>query len=181
MSKREKVYLVDKNDTVVGEKWRDELTDQDCWRVISIWITDEEGKILLQQRSFTKKVGPGIWSAACEGTIEAGDSVRSTAVRELEEEIGLAVNSSELLETTKLHYKDPQFGWRIKYGFTLQITQTPIEEFTLQKEEVEQVKWVTPDGLNELYKNTPEKFPRYKQYQALISLTSRYAATRTRY
>jgi len=165
--KREKVYLVDKNNKVIGSKWRDELTDDDCWRVIAVWIVDTSGKILLQQRSFKKKVGPGIWSAACEGTIEFGDEPLKTAVRELREELGIITKPEQLKPTTKIHYKDPQFGWRIKYGYFLEVEHKPVESLKLQEEEVEQAQWMTSSQLEQFYSENPEKFPLRDQYEQL--------------
>lgn len=164
---REKVYLVDKSNEIIGEKFRDQLVDSDCWRVISIWVTDKSGNILLQKRSMNKKVGPGIWSAACEGTIEVGDTPLETAVRELSEEIGLEVSEGDLTETTRTYYKDPQFGWRIKYGYKLVIEHTNESDFVLQQEEVAQVKWHSPRELKEFIKNNPEKFPLIATYTKL--------------
>lgn len=43
MNNREKIQLVDAKDNVVGEKWRDDLTNDDCWRIISLWITNSKG------------------------------------------------------------------------------------------------------------------------------------------
>lgn len=43
----EKIYIVDKDDNVLTVKTRVELKDSDCWRIISIWITDSNGRVLL--------------------------------------------------------------------------------------------------------------------------------------
>lgn len=167
MNKRERVYVVDKDDNVLGEKWRDELTDEDCWRVISVWVTDKDNKILLQQRSLKLKIGPGNWSAACEGTIEKGDTPLETALRELEEELGLQVNAADLRQTTKVHYKDPQFGWRIKYGYHLTIEYREAELIHFQKSEVEQVRWYSMTELQKFISKNPTKLPLASEYRKL--------------
>lgn len=46
MIQREKIQIVDQNDNIIGEKWRDELTNDDCWRIISLWITNDNGEVL---------------------------------------------------------------------------------------------------------------------------------------
>lgn len=152
--KREKVYVIDENDNVIGEKWRDELTDNDCWRVVSIWVVDEAGNILLQQRSFLKKLDPGDWSAAAEGTVEAGDSYDETALRELEEEIG--VLGITLTPTKKIQHKMASLGSRIRQGYIAVIPHKDASEFTIQKEEVEQVRWFTPDEFIEFCKKAEQ-------------------------
>lgn len=150
---RERVYLVNKDDAVIGEKWRDELVDTDCWRIIGVWVTDYDGNILLQQRSMKKKVGPGLWSTACEGTVEINDSYEETAIRELEEEIG--IKNKELEPLSKSHFKSV-FGWRIDCTYLCKIDRkTPI---TIQESEVEQVKWFTPDELRTEMAKNPSSF-----------------------
>ena len=89
MNQQEKIQLVDANDNIIGEKWRNELNNEDCWRIISLWITNGRAEVLLQQRSFDKKVAPGVWTAAVEGTVDYGESYLITAQRKAEEEIGL--------------------------------------------------------------------------------------------
>lgn len=163
MSKREKVYLVDENDNVIGEKWRDQLTDNDCWRVVSIWITDENGNILLQQRSFTKKLDPGDWSAAAEGTVEAGDGYEKTAHRELFEELGLS--DVDLIPTHKITHKMPSLGFRVRQGYKAVIPHRDVADFNIQAEEVEQVRWFTPDEFIEFCKKAEQisLLPIYKE------------------
>ena len=56
---KEKVFIVDENDRVLKEKWRNELTDTDRWRIIAIWVENSLGEILLQQRSLSKDLNPG--------------------------------------------------------------------------------------------------------------------------
>lgn len=167
MSKRERVFVVDKAGNKIGEKWRDELLDSDCWRVVSIWIKDQDGNVLLQQRSKHKKIGPGIWSAAAEGTIEEDDPVIETALRELEEELGLRVKPTDLKPTKSIHYKDPAFGWRIKFGFLLTIAHVPEDEIIIQEEEVAQVKWFTLSEFQLFVKNNPDKFVLDQEYRGL--------------
>lgn len=164
---RERVYVVDENDSIIGEKWRDELTDNDCWRVISVWVTDKDANVLIQQRSLRKKLGPGIWSAACEGTIELGDLPEKTAVRELTEEIGITTTEDSLVGTTKIHYKDPFLGWRVKYGYKLVIDHVAEADFILQEEEVEAVRWVDHTELDSLRRRQSALFPLYDQYVRL--------------
>lgn len=80
------VQLVDKYDTLLGYKYRDDLDDSDTWRIVCIHITNPTGtRILLQKRSARKKQNPGLWTIA--GTLEKEDTYESAAYRELEEEL----------------------------------------------------------------------------------------------
>ena len=58
-------------------------------RSVHIWLSDDQGGLLLQKRSEFKDTFPGRWDVSCGGHIESGDEAFPTAVRELEEELGL--------------------------------------------------------------------------------------------
>lgn len=134
---KEAVYLVDENDNVIGSKLRDDLVDSDRWRTIAIWIEDGKGNVLMQQRSSKKTTSPGKWTCAVEGTVEYGSSYDETAIRELAEEIG--VTGFGLSKANKSYYKS-ETGFRSAQGYTL-ILDWPIEKFTIQESEVEQILW----------------------------------------
>ncbi len=62
-----------------------------------MWLTDETGSVLLlQRRSEHKDTHPGMWDVSCAGHITGADGSVETAVRELEEELGVALSESEL-------------------------------------------------------------------------------------
>lgn len=169
MSKREKVKLVDINDNVIGEKWRDKLKNDDCWRIVSIWITNNEGKILLQQRSFNKKVAPGVWTAAAEGTVDSDDDYKTTAQRETEEEIGLA--DLRLKKVGKYYGPWGGFGKRQCQGYKALFNGT-VDDLKIQVSEVNDVRWFTLEEVDQLRKNNPELFPLYDIYVALKFISS---------
>ena len=164
MSNREKIQLVDVQDNVVGEKWRSDLTNDDCWRIISLWITNNEGKVLLQQRSFNKKLAPGVWTAAVEGTVDYGDSYEITAKREAEEEMGL--KNLRLVETGKYFGPWGGFGKRQCQGYTAVYSGDP-SAIIIQESEVNDIKWLNLAEIKQLYQEMPELFPLYNNYLKL--------------
>lgn len=164
MSRQEKIQIVDANDNIIGEKWRDELTNDDCWRIISLWVTNPDGKVLLQQRSFDKKVAPGIWTAAVEGTVDYGDDYEITAQREAEEEIGL--KNLRLTEIGKYYGPWGGFGKRQCQGYTAVYSGDP-SAIIIQESEVNDIRWLTLAEIKQLYKKSPELFPLYSIYQKL--------------
>lgn len=164
---RERVYVVDELDNIIGEKWRDELENNDCWRIIAVWVIDQNGNVLLQQRSKHKKIGPGVWTAGCEGTVEKDHDPLETAVRELNEELGLKVSPDKLVATHKLHYDHPILGWRICSGYILKIDHKDPDDFTIQKSEVAQLKWFTIDELKEFLDKNPGLLSLFNIYKQL--------------
>lgn len=143
MAEVEFVILVDQYDNILGKKSRLELTDKDCWRAVCIWIENSAGQVLLQQRSPHKSLDAGYWSPAAVGTVIYGDTYHDTAIRELEEEIG--VHDVELHKCGQLHYKS-SLGYRQLKAYRA-TCDWPLSAFKLQAEEVAQVVWIDKAAL----------------------------------
>ncbi|MFZ2836358.1 MAG: NUDIX domain-containing protein [Candidatus Saccharimonadales bacterium] len=148
------IPVVSANDEVIGYKERADIDPaMDIVRSASLWITNPSGDILLAQRKFTKRNNPGKWSEAVGGTVEGNDDYESTMLREAEEEIGFTVNEYEL--GPKQYVSSPA-----KYfvqWYTAVIDQ-PIESFSAQEEELEQLAWISEEQFIAELKNTPEKY-----------------------
>jgi 8-oxo-dGTP diphosphatase len=63
--------------------------------VVHVWIRDEFGNYLIQQRAFDRLSDPGVW-AITAGYILAGEDSLSGAIREVEEELGIQLSPSHL-------------------------------------------------------------------------------------
>lgn len=94
----EELILVNPDDEEVGT-----MNKLDCHqgngvlhRAFSIFIFNEQGDTLLQQRSRQKMLWPGYWSNACCSHPRTGESAEEAAQRRLQEELGLSVELSYL-------------------------------------------------------------------------------------
>lgn len=69
-------------------------------RTVHIWVAykDENGQVevLLQKRSAKKDAYPGCYDISSAGHIHAGEDFEGSALRELEEELGITVKAGEL-------------------------------------------------------------------------------------
>jgi isopentenyldiphosphate isomerase len=145
--------IVDENDAVITYKSRSEVKADDIYRVTGLWLTDSDGRVLLAQRSFNKKNGPGKWGPTVAGTVELGESYRGNIVKEIEEELG--ITNLALGEGPKLRVsRDHQFFIRY-YVATL---DKPATDFVIQPAEVEQVKWFSPTDVKHSFEYHPEQF-----------------------
>lgn len=87
----EKVILVDENDCVIGvaekmEAHREALLH----RAFSVFIFNEEGEMLLQQRADAKYHSGGLWTNACCSHPRPGEPTAAAAARRLMEEMGFS-------------------------------------------------------------------------------------------
>jgi isopentenyldiphosphate isomerase len=65
---------------------------------VYIWIYNNKGEVLLQFRSKNKKEFPEPWDVSVAGHISTGETPLQTAVREIEEEIGVKIKVKELTQ-----------------------------------------------------------------------------------
>lgn len=86
--------LVDKNDNIIGTVWKSEAHGNPnlIHREVVACVFNSKGQTLIQQRAFTKKIGPGNWRITAAGHIGAGEDVKEATVREVEEELGIKIN-----------------------------------------------------------------------------------------
>ena len=135
---------------------RNEVHDKNLWHHhVSAWIINYEGMILLQQRAFTKKKNPGKW-AKTGGHVESGENCKEAIRREVYEEIGLEVNDEEIENIEMFKSFNPNEHY-YAYGYIF-FTDYKEEDFTLQKEEVNAVKYYTIEQLEEIRKKDDKKY-----------------------
>ncbi len=65
---------------------------------VHIWFYTAKGELLIQQRGKNKDTHPLLWDVSVAGHIGAGESVEVSAIREVEEEIGLVIDKDQLFK-----------------------------------------------------------------------------------
>ena len=113
---------------------------------VHIWIMNKEGKFLVQKRSKNKKIFPDMWSLTA-GAVDTGETSADGAIREVKEEIEINIDKEELelmLSIKRTHnFLDV---WLVRKDIDL-------KNIVMQEEEVQEVKWVTKEELEEMIKN----------------------------
>ena len=83
------------------------LARGEYYPVVHVWIRDEAGHYLVQQRAHDRPVDPGVW-AVTAGAVQAGEDSLSAALRETREELGLSLLPAQLQRLTE-HALDDRF------------------------------------------------------------------------
>lgn len=146
----EKYELVDKNGNKTG-KILTQIESRDINNiptgqyisVVGVVIINENNEILLQKRSKFKKINPGKWGI-CGGKVEIGETTLDAGIRETFEEIGIALNKSELkfLSTAKNE----------KAHFTVYYVRknVDINKCKIQEDELEELRYFKIEELENL-------------------------------
>ena len=157
VEQKKRQIIVNEQDEVIGYKYRSDMTYDDIYRVSALWLTNSDGDILLAQRSFSKKNGPGLWGPAVAGTLDEGETYVENIIKETKEEIGLDVTAEQFIEGPKT---SPHSASDRKYfgQWYLLMLDQDADDFTLQEDEVAQVAWFTMAELSQALQERPEEF-----------------------
>lgn len=126
-----------------------ELPRDCCVMVVSFWVRDGRGRLLLEQRSGEKRWFP-LWWECGGGGVLAGETGFDAARREVLEELGIEIPDSrwrllgemdnvEVLEGQYFHH------WNLSYLVQL---EEDVPALRLQAEEVSGVRWFTVEELD---------------------------------
>jgi len=144
-----------------GEK----LNPNEYFLAVNVWIINDKNELLLTQRH-PNKHWPLKWECT-GGAVLAGEDSYLGALREVEEEIGIKLKTKgKLIDTILLkdYIKDI-------YVFNENVN---IKETKLEKGAVVDIKWVTINELNEMYKNNEIPDPVKYDLDRLIKLLKEY-------
>ena len=164
----ELIDIFDQNNNLLNEsKLRSVVHKIGLWhRTVHICIYNSKGEILIQLRSNQKESFPGLWDVSVAGHIGAGEEAVISALREIEEEIGLQVKEEDL-EFFKIRKVKGTFGTMINrefYYIYLMKFDGDINSLKLQKNEVDAVRFLSLDKIEEDLKNNPNEYVPHRGY-----------------
>ena len=140
--------VVDYEDRVIGTERRGVIHARGLMhRSAQVLLFNSSGELFLQKRSMNKDEFPGLWDSSAAGHLEPGESYDQCARRELEEELGIR-HRGELTELFKFR-ASPDTGYEHCTVFRC-VSDNPL---TLQAEEVDEGKWLSPGEMDERVQN----------------------------
>ena len=158
------IIIVDEKDNLIGFNKRNSLKKKDIYRVSALWLINSKEDILLAKRHRNKLHHPRKWGPAVAGTVEKGETYKLNIIKEAEEELGIKNIKPKLGPKTRTQNEYNYFTqWFIL------ILDKNTDDFKIQREEVEEVKWFSKEELlKELNKNPNEFLPNMKKYLNLF-------------
>lgn len=166
----EALIIVDAQDRILGHGTKAELHEGSgtLHRAFSIFLFNNHGEVLLQQRSAQKRLWPLFWSNTCCSHPRQGESYGVATQRRLSEELGMHAN---LTFTHRFRYQAQFDESGAEHELCSVYVGKADDDPTANPLEIADWQWITPEALDLWIVQTPETLtPWLKlEWQALRS------------
>ncbi|MGW2596910.1 isopentenyl-diphosphate Delta-isomerase [Streptomyces klenkii] len=148
--------LVDEDGRTIGtaEKLSAHIAPGRLHRAFSVFLFDDEGRLLLQRRALEKYHSPGVWSNTCCGHPYPGEPPFVAAARRTGEELGIAPALMREAGTVRYNHPDPDSGL-VEQEYNHLFVGIVRAEPRPAPEEIAETAFVTPEELDALRARYP--------------------------
>jgi len=141
----EQVILVNEKDEQIGTMPKLEAHKKGVLhRAFSVFVLNDQGELLLQQRAASKYHSPLLWTNSCCSHQRVGESNIEAGKRRLFEEMGFV---TELKDVVSFIYKAPFDNGLTEHEFDHVLVGSYNEDPIINKDEVNDFKWMTLENV----------------------------------
>lgn len=168
----EEVVLVDECDNQIGvmEKLQAHREGK-LHRAFSVFIFNDKGEMLLQQRALNKYHSAGLWTNACCSHPKPNETVYNAAVRRLREELDFEIPLEKLFHFT---YKTSFENGLTEHEFDHVFSGIYNGEININKAEVEDICYRSVAEIESNLKSHPQKFTEW--FKIAFPMVKKYFA-----
>jgi isopentenyl-diphosphate Delta-isomerase len=168
MTINDSIVLVDEQNKALGTAPKLETHNENTplHRGFSVFLFDSKGKLLLQQRSKTKKTFPLVWSNSCCGHPIINEPNTRAAKRRLSHELG--IENAEIFEIiSDYRYKVGENNIYENEICPILIAFTD-EEPKPNSDEVQKIKWINWQKFIDDVKKNPGEYSMWCEEEAKL-------------
>ena len=156
----EQVVLISENDEVLGLMDKMQAHENGLLhRAFSVFLFNEKGEVLLQKRAAEKYHSPNQWTNAVCSHPRDGETYLEAAQRRLKEELG--IEAMELSPKFHFIYKADVGGKLWEHELDHVFTGNYDGDFSLNAEEVSEIRYITMEALDQEMESNPEHFTEW--------------------
>jgi isopentenyl-diphosphate delta-isomerase len=157
-SESEELILVNSNDDEIGHNSKAACHDGDgiLHRAFSLFIFNERGELLLQQRSREKRLWPGYWANSCCSHPRRGETMGEATQRRLHQELGFKT-PLEFLYKFEYHARFGELGSEHELCWVY-IGAAEASAVNANGNEIEATRFIAPVQLDREIAQSPEEF-----------------------
>ena len=155
----EKVVLINPNDEFLGVMNKQEAHEKGVLhRAFSVFLFNAKGEMLLQRRAGSKYHSPNLWTNGVCSHPREGETYKEAALRRMQEELGISADIEE-----KFHFIYKADVGQGLWEHELDYVFTGFFEgnFSLNSEEVSEVRYISVEDLDREIKEKPENFTEW--------------------
>lgn len=153
---KEYVILVDEQDNDIGVMEKLQAHQEGLLhRAFSVFIFNEKGELLLQQRALSKYHSAGLWTNTCCSHPRPNETIKDAANRRLFEEMGM---SCDLKIITNFIYKTPFENGLTEHELDYVLTGITNQNPQINKDEVENYKWMPIEDIKKDIISNPDLY-----------------------
>ncbi len=116
--------------------------------VVHIHIFDSKHRLLLQKRSKSKDIQPGLWDTSVGGHISSGEKLEDALKREASEELGLNIDLNRFIPLSRYIYEST-----IEKELVFSFIYITDDKISFQTSEIDEIKFYQKGEVIELIKN----------------------------
>ena len=164
----ELIFVVDQNNNPLQPLPRKIAHKNNFWhRTTGIWVINSGKQVLCQKRSMRKDQNPGKQEAFFGGHLGPNEDFTESAAREISEELGQTITVGQFVLYPDVGKSDKSAHKEFQYIFVL-ILNKDVENFQFEKEEIDQLEWVSLDELKKILLNTQEESWVHKSWDSEV-------------
>ena len=164
----EQCILIDEEDNVLGpgSKVQCHLGEGLLHRAFSVLLFDPNGRLLIQKRSQSKITFPGVWANTCcshplhiPEELEDGVGVKRAAIRKLAQELGIlsdSIATEDFRLISRMHYHARADERWVEHEIDHILALQAEVNIDINPNEIDEIRWVTPDELDEMISDSPD-------------------------
>ena len=153
------MILVNQNDEPIGLMPKMEAHEKALLhRAFSVFIMNDKGETMLQQRARDKYHSPLLWTNTCCSHQREGESNIEAGKRRLMEEMGF---TTELKELFSFVYKAPFDNGLTEHEFDHVMMGKYEDDPKINPKEVADWKWMHPEDIKEDMAKNPERYTEW--------------------
>ena len=155
----EQVILVNEHDTPIGLMGKLEAHQKALLhRAFSVFILNDKGEIMLQQRAASKYHSPNLWTNTCCSHPRQGETTIEAGRRRLQEEMGFV---TELTDILSFIYKAPFDNGLTEHELDHILIGYYNASPAINPEEVANWRWELPEKIKEDIAKHPHRYTEW--------------------
>lgn len=124
---------------------RGAVHEQELWHpTVNVWLLNSKGEVLLQQRGKKVEMHPELWDVAIGSHVRPGEDPTDSAVRCLQEELGVTITKDQLKHLFNIQSENPtqtnKLHRTLGHVFLLK-RDMELSEFTYNTDKIALLAW----------------------------------------